>query len=116
MNENMVWTDSQDYGEDEILCTSKITLLYKTTRFTSEIITLFRVSPQLFTLLYKTTRFTSEIITLFRVSPVIHKIPTSKPTAKRESPIFLFFFHVDPDNMLAGLAGCKRMCNTHERL
>ncbi len=88
----MVWTDSQDYGAGEILCTSKITLLYKT------------------------TRFTSEIITLFRVTPVIHKIPTSKPTAKRESPIFLFFFHVDPDNMLAGLAGCKRMCNTHERL
>ena len=48
MNENMVWTDSQDYGAGEILCTSKITLLYKTTRFTSEIITLFRVSPQLF--------------------------------------------------------------------
>ena len=48
MNENKVWTDSQDYGADEILYTSKITLLYKTTRFTSEIITLFRVSPQLF--------------------------------------------------------------------
>ena len=48
MNENTVWTDSQDYGADEILYTSKITLLYKTTRFTSEIITLFRVSPQLF--------------------------------------------------------------------
>ena len=32
----------------EILCTSKITLFYKTTRFTSEIITLFRVSPHLF--------------------------------------------------------------------
>ena len=46
--ENMIRTDSQDYGADEIICTSKITLLYKTTRFTSEIITLFRVSPQLF--------------------------------------------------------------------
>ncbi len=46
MNENTVRTDSQDYGADEILCTSKITLVYKTTRFTSEIITLFRVSPQ----------------------------------------------------------------------
>ena len=44
----MIRTDSQDYGADEIICTYKITLLYKTTRFTSEIITLFRVSPQLF--------------------------------------------------------------------
>ena len=44
----------------EILCTSKITLLYKTTRFISEIITLFRVSPQLFTPV------------ILRVTPVIH--------------------------------------------
>ena len=48
MNENMVWTDSQDHGEDEILHTSKTMLFHKTTRFISEILTLFRVPPQLF--------------------------------------------------------------------
>ena len=48
INENMVWTDSQDYGADEILLTSQITLFHKTTQFTSEITTLFRVPPQLF--------------------------------------------------------------------
>ena len=47
-DENMVWTDSQDYGADEILLTSQITLFHKTTQFTSEITTLFRVPPQLF--------------------------------------------------------------------
>ena len=46
--ENMVWTDSQDHGEDEILHTSKTMLFHKTTRFISEIPTLFRVPPQLF--------------------------------------------------------------------
>ena len=45
---NMVWTDSQDHGEDEILHTSKTMLFHKTTRFISEIPTLFRVPPQLF--------------------------------------------------------------------
>ena len=44
----MVWTDSQDYGVDEILHISKKTLFCKITRITSEIITLFRVPPQLF--------------------------------------------------------------------
>ncbi len=47
-NENTVWTDSQDYGANEISYTSKTSLFHKTTRFTSEIITLFRVPPQLF--------------------------------------------------------------------
>ena len=50
MNENMVWTDSQDHGEDEILHTSKTMLFHKTTRFISKILTLFRVPPQLFQL------------------------------------------------------------------
>ena len=45
--ENMVWTDSQDHGEDEILHTSKTMLFHKTTRFISKILTLFRVYPQL---------------------------------------------------------------------
>ena len=48
ISENMVWTNSQDYGADEILHTSKTTLFHKITRFTSEIITLFRIPPQLF--------------------------------------------------------------------
>ena len=48
INENTVWIDFQDYSADEILYASKITLFYKTTRFTSEITTLFRVTPQLF--------------------------------------------------------------------
>ena len=47
-NKNTVWTDSQDYGANEISYTSKTSLFHKTTRFTSEIITLFRVPPQLF--------------------------------------------------------------------
>jgi hypothetical protein len=47
-DENTVWTDSQDYGVDEILHISKKTLFCKITRITSEIITLFRVPPQLF--------------------------------------------------------------------
>jgi len=53
MNENTVWTDSQDYGADEILLTSQITLFHKTTQFTSEITTLFRVPPQLFHQLFQ---------------------------------------------------------------
>ena len=31
-NENMVWTDSQDYGADEILYTARIVLFDKTNR------------------------------------------------------------------------------------
>ena len=32
MNENMVWTDSQDYGADEILYTTRIVLFDKINR------------------------------------------------------------------------------------
>jgi hypothetical protein len=45
MNENTVWTDSQDYGADEISYTARIALFNKTTQLTSEITTLFRVTP-----------------------------------------------------------------------
>ena len=48
MSENTIWTDSQDYGVDEILHISKKTLFCKITRITSEITTLFRGPPQLF--------------------------------------------------------------------
>ena len=47
MSENMVWTNSQDYGSDEILFTSKNALFHKITRIANKIITLFRISPQL---------------------------------------------------------------------
>ena len=33
INENTVWIDSQDYGTDEILYASKITLFYKKHQF-----------------------------------------------------------------------------------
>ena len=56
INENTVWIDFQDYSADEILYASKTTLFYKTTRFTSEITTLFRVPPQLFHPNYSSSR------------------------------------------------------------
>ena len=48
MTENTVWTDSQDYGADEILYTTWIVLFDKINRLIREIIILFEVSPQLF--------------------------------------------------------------------
>ena len=47
-DENTLWTDSQNYGADEILYTARIALFNKTTQLTSKIITLFKVPPQLF--------------------------------------------------------------------
>ena len=44
----MVWTDSQDYGADEILYTTRIVLFNKINRLMREITILFGVSPQLF--------------------------------------------------------------------
>ena len=44
----MVWTDSQDYGADEILYTTWIVLFDKINRLIREIIILFEVYPQLF--------------------------------------------------------------------
>ena len=41
----MVWTDSQDYGADEILYTARTVLFDKTNRLIREIIILFEVSP-----------------------------------------------------------------------
>ena len=48
INENMVWTDSQDYGADEILYTTRIVLFDKINRLILEIMILFEVYPQLF--------------------------------------------------------------------
>ena len=48
INENTVWTDSQDYGADEILYSTGITLFNKINELMGEIITLFEVYPQLF--------------------------------------------------------------------
>ena len=44
----MVWTDSQDYGADEILNTTRIVLFDKINRLMCEIIILFEVYPQMF--------------------------------------------------------------------
>ena len=44
----MVWTDSQDYGADEILYTARTVLFDKTNRLMREIAILFGGSPQLF--------------------------------------------------------------------
>jgi len=48
INENMVWTDSQDYDADEILYTARTVLFDKTNQLMREITILFGVSPQLF--------------------------------------------------------------------
>ena len=48
INENMVWTDSQDYGADEILYIARIVLFDKINRLIREIIILFEVYPQMF--------------------------------------------------------------------
>ena len=45
INENTVWTDSQDYGADEILYTAGTVLFNKINELMREIITLFEVSP-----------------------------------------------------------------------
>ena len=47
-DENTLWTDSQDYGADEILYTTGIVLIDKTGKLMHEITTLFGVYPQLF--------------------------------------------------------------------
>ena len=48
INENMVWTDSQDYGADEILYIALIVLFDKINQLIREIIILFEVYPRLF--------------------------------------------------------------------
>ena len=53
INENMVWTDSQDYSADEILYTARAMLFDKINRLIREIIILFEVYPQLFRIIPK---------------------------------------------------------------
>ena len=45
INENMVWTDSQDYGADEILYIARTALFNKTNQLIREIVILFMVYP-----------------------------------------------------------------------
>ena len=45
MTENTVWTDSQDYGADEILYIARTALFNKTNQIIREIIILFEVYP-----------------------------------------------------------------------
>ena len=48
INENMVWTDSQDYGADGILYTGRTALFNKISQLMREITILFDVYPRLF--------------------------------------------------------------------
>ena len=48
INENMVWTDSQDYGADEILYTIGTVLFNINNRLMREITILFEVYPQMY--------------------------------------------------------------------
>ena len=45
INENTIWTDSQDYGADEILYIARTALFNKTNQLIREIIILFMVYP-----------------------------------------------------------------------
>ena len=54
INENMVWTDSQDYGADEILYTIGTVLFNINNRLMREITILFEVYPRLFQQKYQT--------------------------------------------------------------
>ena len=45
INENMVWTDSQDYGADELLYIARTALFNKTNELIRETIILFMVYP-----------------------------------------------------------------------
>ena len=45
INENMVWTDSQDYGADEILYIARTALFNKTNQLIREITILFSAYP-----------------------------------------------------------------------
>ena len=49
----MVWTDSQDYGADEILYIARTALFNKTNQLIREIIILFMVSPVVLFTLHK---------------------------------------------------------------
>ena len=70
-NENMIRTDSQDYGSDEISFTSKNALFHKTPRIANKITILFGVSPQ-----------------LFRTIKTIHAFSSPQPPAAKVMNIF----------------------------
>ena len=57
----MVWTDSQDYGADEILYTIGTVLFNINNRLMREITILFEVYPQLFQLLKSEERINSTL-------------------------------------------------------
>ena len=84
INENMGWTDSQDYGADEILYTARTVLFDKINRLMREITILFGVSPQMF---LPTRRYGRSDSSMSRRSTVpstavATSIPGGVPTAR----------------------------------
>ena len=78
INENMVWTDSQDYGADEILYTIGTVLFNINNRLMREITILFEVYPpvvprsfQSFYVNYNSFRSLSPVV-LLQVSLLIN--------------------------------------------
>ena len=69
----MVWTDSQDYGADEILYIARTALFNKTNQLIRETIILFEVYPQLFQLLKSEERINSTLTArLISAAPFAH--------------------------------------------
>ena len=96
INENTVWTDSQDYGADEILFTSKNTLFHKTPRIANKITILFGVSPQLF---LKSPNMPPEQALL---NPRCSDVPTGSAHLKADPGItdFLGWHRLGPQRVL----------------
>ena len=65
INENMVWTDSQDYGADEILYTIGTVLFNINNRLMREITILFEVYPRLFRICMVISYFTEKTVPIF---------------------------------------------------
>ena len=88
INENMVWTDSQDYDADEILYTARTVLFDKTNRLMREITILFEVYPRLFRLF---PGCSSQ-----RVSPLILQTPCHSPCGSLFAVNINFAAHHEP--------------------
>ena len=65
INENMVWTDSQDYGADEILYTIGTVLFNINNRLMREITILFEVYTRLFRICMVISYFTEKTVPIF---------------------------------------------------
>ena len=85
INENMVWTDSQDYDADEILYTARSLLFDKTNRLMRKIIILFEVYPRLFLMIISLFFLGSPRI----LSPRIPKARRSRAAQPMKSPLLV---------------------------